>query len=274
MNKVHNNTIEKTRNYIIKNAQCFDFTTLFKMLEKLGYSIKDIDFIPEESLKSQEAYINKVMFTYNSRVIIQINDINISAFLDNVSDQYGYNPKVMDFFIGLFSEILYTCNTAIYLEGKTEILSSYRNGNALVSINDGNLRSFSYIHDFLKRLLSEYETVIYEKKKEITDYFNPCKLGASKLSKNCKLGNRLTMEKDFIFIRIITELKLDDKSVDEINKKIDLFKYRFQSILKEINVILYNCITDKDLYTKIPFTLTKESCLLQRYETLRCECNM
>ena len=264
-------TIRKTCQYIEQNAMLFDFTCLFKMLEKMGYSLDDVSFSVEPSLHSQESYINSIRFNPNNKVKVTINDINLAYFIDAMKEYFEYVPKIMHFFNGLAGDILYTANMAMFLEGKKEILSSYRNGNALVSLNDGNLRSFAYIHNSLKCFFSDYTTVIFESVREVTEHFNPCRLGESKLSKNSKLGDRLSVIKTFIVIRFISETKLSDKELEEINKKLDNFKYRFRSILSEINILAENCVTDEELYTKIPFEFTRKTKLVQRFEVIRCE---
>ncbi|QSH42126.1 hypothetical protein P0136_04430 [Lentisphaerota bacterium ZTH] len=250
------------KQHIKNNAMKFDLPALLHILNRIGFTSSNILFLPTETLYSQESYIADVKFR-SGFVEVFINDINAAVFTDYMKANLPYRPKLQGFFKGMISRLLHDYNTSICPEYKNELKNEFLHGNSLVTMHDGNLKSFSFVHNYLDRLFSDYITVVYKKIEVIQNPYPQLGLGEIVLNPDTILGGKKLESKEFTVIRVITETMLTDNEIKEILNRIKFFQNEFKDILAEINIILENLITDDELYTTLPHKFDYNSYLLQ-----------
>lgn len=262
------NSIATAKKYIEENAMKFDFIALFKLLEKIGYYIEtDIEFVLYPSLESAEAYIQKVYFADNlHKVFLYLNDHQMAYFLDEIKNTYEDNyHSIVKFFVALFNEMLKASNKVMFPDAiNGEYKTTFKGGDSLISLNDGNLKSFSYIHCFLEQLFSDYRTVIFEHGHLVDVSLDGVVLGASLLNHHCYLGSSKSTRKIVVCVVIMTENALTKHEIKEVKRRLGIFCKFFDHCLSEINIIIKNFVTDFDLYTVFPVKLTYDKILLQK----------
>ncbi|UDQ98178.1 hypothetical protein AAEX28_14500 [Lentisphaerota bacterium WC36G] len=263
-----NSELEKAKKYIEKNAMKFDFIALFKLLEKIGYYIEtDVEFVLHPSLESAEAYIQKVYFADNlHKAFVYLNDYQMAFFLDEIKNEYEENyHSIVKFFITLFNEMLRASNKVMFPDAiNGEFKNAFKDGDSLISLNDGNLKSFSFIYNFLKQLFSDYYTVIFEHNQRLRIELEGVVLGDSLLNYHCYLGSSKRVVKLVVCLIIMTENALTKKEIIEIKERLNIFCKFFKNCLNEINIIIKNFVTDTDLYTIFPVELSYDKILLQK----------
>ncbi|MCP3965276.1 MAG: hypothetical protein GY750_05715 [Lentisphaerae bacterium] len=252
----------KLKRHIEQNAMKFDLPTLLKNLARIGYSSSDILYLPTEAMCSQESYIDKVIFR-SGNVEIYVNEINAAIFSDYLKSNLPYRPKLQYFFRGLISRLLNDYNTSLCPEYRNELKDGYCEGDALVALHDGNLKSYSFVHNYLELLFSDYQTLVFKKNEPINNPYPQLGLGEITLDPDSVLGGMKMETKEFIVIRVITENMVTNAETKDMLSRIKYFHKDFKDILAEINIILENMITDDDLYTKLPHTFDDNSYLLQ-----------
>ena len=276
-NELKDKRLVLAKKYIENNAMKFDFIALFKILEKIGYYIdSDIQFVLYPSLESAEAYIQKVYFADNlHKVFVYLNDHQMAYFIDEIKNDYEDNyHSIVKFFISLFNEMLRASNKVMFPDALNgEFKATYKEGDALISLNDGNLKSFSYIHCFLEQLFSDFRTVIFEHNHKVDINLEGVILGQSYLNNRCFLGNYQKTTKIVICVVIMTENALSKREMVEVDRRLKIFCKFFKSCLNEINIIIKNFVTDIDLYTIFPVDLKSEKILLQKIYTVVEEIN-
>lgn len=262
------------KEYITQNAMKFNFMTLLKLFERIEYPLEKIEIMPTNSLKSSEALIDGVRFISDDKVRVYVNDVNAAVFMDFVKTEFKYNYRLHKFFNTLLSGILLNYNTALYFEGRPNLKESFQNGDSLVAIDDINAKSYAYVFSFLERLYSEYNVSIFRASKPVATRAIQCELGTSRLDGNCVLGAFKNVNKIFYLVRFITEVPLYPLELEEIMERKELFKEAFKDDLDEINIIFENLITDTDLYSKLPLTMTSSTILVQGLVQFHCEMNI
>ncbi len=276
-NELKDQRLVFAKKYIEDNAIKFDFIALFKLLEKIGYYIdSDIEFVLYPSLESAEAYIQKVYFADNlHKVFVYLNDHKMAYFIDEIKNEYEDDyHSIVKFFIALFNEMLRASNEVMFPDALNgEFRATYKNGDALISLNDGNLKSFSYIHSFLEQLFSDFRTVIFEHNHKVDIDLDGVILSESYLNNHCFLGSYQKITKIVICVVIMTENSLSKHEFREVNRRLKIFCKFFKSCLNEINILIKNFVTDIDLYTIFPINLTSEKILLQKIYTVVEEIN-
>ena len=274
-NVAEKSSIETAKKYIEENAMKFDFIALFKLLEKIGYYIEtDVEFVLYPSLESAEAYIQKVYFADNlHKVFLYLNDHQMAYFLDEIKNNYEDNyHSIVKFFIALFNEMLKASNKVMFPDAiNGEYKVTYKNGDSLISLNDGNLKSFSYIHCFLEQLYSDYRTVIFEHNQLVDVFLEGVVLGESLLNHHCYLGNSKNTTKVVICVILMSENALNKSEITEVKRRLGIFCKFFEHCLSEINIIVKNFVTDWELYTVFPVKLSYDKILLQKVYDVKKE---
>lgn len=254
-------TIDLKR-YIENNIHRFtNFAALFQLLRILGIEYKNINFKIHYSISSMVSPINEIVFEENNSVTIWINNNEITEFMQNFTEY----QQLEYFFEVLFSKLIKESLLFLCPEYDEYLIDNYREGLFFIDRSEGILNSYAYIEYLIGKILSSYIFELSYNYIDILQQQNMLRAGEGLLSSDSIIGNISKISKKFFIIKIFSDVIFDQNEIKNIIDQITInFINEYVYRLPEVNISVFQILTDSKLYSSIPSYLYHYKVLAQR----------